>query len=110
MDELSILIVGDFDWQQFIAAVADAVGSAGEDTSDDDDRRHQWMVEDFEVTGIANPEYEDDCGIPFTTFSHQVMFVDANATLEESRIRQYVNLVKSLDSVLTPLFRMTLLL
>lgn len=96
MDELSIFVVGDIDWQRFVTAIAGALDSAGRDMSNEDDRRHQWIFDDFEVTAIANPGYEDDCEIPFTDYSHQIMFIDANATCQQYRIRQYADLVKTI--------------
>ena len=96
MDTLSIFVIGDLDWHQFIQSISHILDSAGEDISDDDSRRHQWLVDDFEITAIADPKYENDCGIPFTDYSHQVVIVDANATFEKCRIRQYTDLAKSL--------------
>ena len=95
MDELSIFVVNDIDWHHFVTTLAGVLNAAGTDMSDEEDLRHQWTIDDFEITAIESPGYEDDCGIPFAKYSHQVVFLDANATSDEFRIYRYGDLVKS---------------
>ncbi len=95
MDELSIFVVGNIDWGQFVAAIVDVVGFRGKKGPDEEYLQHQWLIDEFELNAMANPDYEDDCGIPFASYSHQILFLDGNATFEESRVSKCVDLVKS---------------
>ncbi len=96
MDELCIFAKGNVDWSLFRNAVSTSLELDGTDCSDEDQLRHQWKIDGFEVLSIANPRYEDDCGIPFSTYSHQVLVLDANMTSDLVRTDNYNQLVRYL--------------
>src|SRR5689334_17552050 len=96
MDELSIFAVGEVSWDHFKDAIARSLGLHGDDRSEADAVRHLWEIDGFEVLAIANPNYEDDCGIAFSTFSHQMVVLDAD--MNPGRVRRigYKDFVQSL--------------
>lgn len=96
MDELSIFVKRDFDWMTLVAAVKDCLGLEGEDCSDEEVSRHQWMVHGYEVLAIRSPAYDDDCGIPFSQYSHQMLILDAAMNTRDNLAQEYEEFVRRL--------------
>jgi len=100
VDELSIFAQGDVDWTLFTAAIKRSLCDEGKDCSEEDVVRHKWVVDGFEILAIASPSYEDDCGIPFSDYTHEVSVLDANINADESRTSQYVCFVRHLAATM----------
>jgi hypothetical protein len=71
MEDLNIFMKKP-DWNAIVECCSRIFGSGGLDTSDELGRRHVWRVFGVELIAFDNPGLEDDCGIPFSTFSAQV--------------------------------------
>lgn len=96
MDELSIFVKSELDWSALKQSVSNALKLEGGDCSDADVWRHQWVAKGYEVTAIANPAYDDDRGIPFSCYSHQVLILDAAMNSRDSREYDYQQFVFAL--------------
>lgn len=95
MDELSIFVKSELDWFACKEAVKNTLQIEGEDCSDENVRRHQWIANGYEVLLIASPGYDDDCGIPFSQYSHQVLILDAAMNSRENRESDYELFVRN---------------
>ena len=96
MDELSIFVKSELDWAALKEAVKYALQLEGGDCSDEDVWRHQWIANGYEVLAIASPGYDDDCGIPFSKYSHQVLIIDAAMNSRDNLESDYQQFVRSL--------------
>lgn len=92
MDELDIFIRSSILWLNFIKQVGSIIGIEGPDTSDDVFQRRTWIILGTEVnvvllTPFDESGYDDDFGIPFSTFNFQIqlkMFLYKAISGEES--------------------------
>jgi hypothetical protein len=96
MEELSIFVRHELDWAVLKDAVKIAVNLEGDDRSGEDFSRHQWGTNGYEVVAIESPMYEDDCGIPFSQYSHQLLIHDTAMNTRENHEEQYYLFVRSL--------------
>ncbi len=91
MDELSLFATHQVDWDQLLDAMSSLLKSQ---VLARENERSEWRYRDFSVVAIREPKYDDDCGIPFSTYSHEISVLDL--AMSPGRESEYVALIQSL--------------